>query len=238
MNRTLSLFPCQHYFKNMIGETGKNLSVLIVTEPDKNWETFETWYSIFKNLPDARVAIGCQRTPSIPFQLFQWARRLKLNLFFHNPFTHNDPVANRLDAIHRAIGRKMVDINILVIPPLIMSIDVLDHQTITEMQEKNIWMDECVWFLQKPNIKEMINQHFLEEKEIHYDPIPLCVEANETAEVSWLVSHQKGCGKWIDTLRGCPFSSAAGLATMAMTVNEHRIIELWKRMCPIYNALM
>lgn len=222
----------------MIGETGKNLCVLITTEPGKDWETFETWYSIFKNLPDARVAISCQRTPSIPFQLFQWARRLKLNLFFHNPFTNDDPVANRLDAIRRAICRKMVDTNILVVSPLIMSIDVLPPKTITKMHTQDIWMDEYVWFFQKPNIEKMLNQHFLEEKEHHNDPMPLCVEANETEHLSWLVSHQKGCGKWIDILRGCPFSSAAGLATTTMTVNENRIVELWKRMCPLYSALM
>ena len=222
----------------MIGETGKNLSVLIVTENGKNWETFETWYSIFKNLPDAQVAIACQRTKSIPFQLFQWARRLKLNLFFHNALTETDSIANRFNAIRQALQRTMIGDNILVIPPLAVVIDVLDAKIALKMQETSVWIDEDVWFLQKPNITKLLDQHFLTDVALdHHDGV-LCVEANETETLTWLVSHGKGCGKWINTLRGCPFSSAAGLATTTMTVNENRIIELWKRMCPLYNALM
>lgn len=221
----------------MIGETGKNLSVLITSEMGKDWETFETWYSFFKNLPDAQVTIACQRTSSVPFQMFQWGRRLKLDLFFHDPFSKDDPLANRLNAIRHAIKRKMPAQNILVVSPLTIAIDALDPKIAVRMAEKTTWINRDTWFLRNPDIERILNEYLLADKQLE-DSEPLCVQANETETLTWLVNHQKGCGKWIDTLRGCPFSSAAGLASTTMTVNENRIIELWKRMCPLYSALM
>ena len=71
----------------MISETGKNLSVLILTEVGKDWETFATWYSIYKNLPNSNVSIICQRNEKAPFVLFQWAKRLKIPLLLTNPYS-------------------------------------------------------------------------------------------------------------------------------------------------------
>jgi hypothetical protein len=131
----------------------------------------------------------------------------------------------------------MIGDNLLVTTPLVMCIDTLDHKTIATMQNKGIWITEYAWYMCKPNINDILNSILLHGKSLQNDATPLCMEAH-TNRLHWLVNHHKGCGKWIDTLRGCPFSSAAGLATTTMTVNENRIIELWKRMCPLYNALM
>lgn len=62
-------------------------------------------------------------------------------------------------------------------------------------------------------------------------------EAKETTELSPLVGYTKGVGKWLHKSKGCPFSNAGGLASDEMTVNEHRIIDLWKRMTTLFSSV-
>ncbi len=56
--------------------TGKDLNILICCDYVRhhNWMTFSSWYSIFKNLPDAKVKIICKRT-DIKETLFNWTRK-------------------------------------------------------------------------------------------------------------------------------------------------------------------
>ena len=212
----------------MITETGKNLKVLITTEPGKDWETFGTWYSIFKNLPEAETIITCQRNKKTPFQLYQWAKKVNVPVIHHDPFSE-DPILNKLDAIKKS-GIKN---NLLVLETLVIATETLNPK----ITENNLTFNERVWFLKSPNIEEMINSYVLEEEKLPLSE-PIYVEAKECDEPSCLVSYKKGCGKWIDTSRGCPFSNAAGLALTTMTINENRVIELWKKMCPLYSVLV
>lgn len=59
-----------------ITSTGDGLKVLLVCEYERhhNWMAFASWYSIYKNLPDALVKILCKRVPSRD-ELFTWTRR-------------------------------------------------------------------------------------------------------------------------------------------------------------------
>jgi hypothetical protein len=217
----------------MITKTGKNLSILIVAETGKDWETFGTWYSIFKNLPDATVAIASLRNKETPFMLFQWAKRLGIPLFHFNPI-YNDLYNDILVGVQHAHQQKLVEKNILTIVPLTMAIDVLDQKTLDIFNLKEDVLlnlgTETQWFLRHSDVNAILNE------EIEPHKYTFCVEANETKTLSPLVNYQKGCGKWIDTLKGCPFSNAAGLASTEMTINENRIIELWKKMCNLYSA--
>ena len=220
----------------MIEETGKNLNILITTEPGKDWQTFMSWYSVFKNAPDAKVTIACQRNKETPFQLYQWAKKVNVPVVHHDPFAKepNDPffqdkILNRLNAI-KISGIKE---NLLVLSPLVIIAETFDPK-ITEVAEL---FDEKVWFLQRVNIDERIDSHVLEGVNIKQTN-SVCVEAKECDEPACLVSLKKGCGKWIDTSKGCPFSNAAGLALETMTINEHRIIDLWKKLCPLYSVLV
>lgn len=223
----------------MITETGKNLSVLIVTEPERDWQTFATWYSFYKNLPEARTGIFCYRNGQTPFVLYQWAKRLKVPAIIKNPFTTDkSEQANWLHAVAVAIGEKLVGDTLLVVKPLTMALETFDPKVLSRLNESDQVIDEDAWFLRKPDAEGMLNAFYLEEKELERSSERLCPEAKEEENVACLVSYRKGCGKWIDTSKGCPFSSAAGLASTGMTVNEHRIIELWKKMVPLYNAVV
>ena len=222
----------------MITETGENLSVLITTETGRDWQTFATWYSIYKNLPNAKVAIVCTRNNETPFQYFQWTKKIKIPVIRHNLFDKNDPIASRLDSIDKAISQKIINGPILVIRDLIMAIDVLDTELVEKMNCNSQILDNDVWFMKELNIQRIMNSYLLDENAIKIQEKCLFSEAKETNDIRSLVSYQKGCGKWIDTLKGCPFSNASGLMNMDMTLCENRIIELWKKMCSLYSVVI
>jgi hypothetical protein len=216
----------------MITETGNDLCVLIITEPGMDWETYATWYSIHNNLPDADISITSVRNNKPMFQLYQWAKRVDIPVIHHKPFSE-DPVLRKLDSIHRA---KKTKENLLVVNPLVMTTETLCPKITESFNTEDRIFDDNVWFLKKPDIPDMMNEYALEGG-LFKASTTICFEANETNEPKCLVSYKKGCGKWIDTLRGCPFSNAAGLALTTMTVNENRVIELWKKMCSLYSAI-
>lgn len=222
----------------MITETGNGLSVLITTETGQDWQAFGTWYSIYKNLPDAKIAISIARNEETPFQYFQWTKRINIPVIRHNMFDTENPIASRLDVIGKAISLKMIESPILAIKPLVMAIDVLDQNLLEKLNSDSNIFDNDVWFLKQPNISDMMNTFLLKQIPIETQEKSLCEEAKESQNVRSLVSYKKGCGKWIDKLKGCPFSNANGLMIADMTSCENRIIDLWKRMCTLYSVVI
>jgi len=215
----------------MINKYGRNLNILIVTEVGEDWRAYASWYSIYKNLPEAHVRIACIRNKEMPFQLFQWAKRLKIPLFYVNPMGLT-PLVEQINCVQIASQD-----NILAINDRILALDVIDPDTLDLLNHSDTSVDpqHNVQFLKHQNAKELLNQILLNDKTPYNQT--LCLEAKEAEKLVCLASCRKGCGKWIDTLKGCPFSNAAGLASTEMTVNENRIIELWKKMCSMYSAI-
>jgi hypothetical protein len=225
----------------MITKTGQNLSVLIITETGKDWQTFATWYSIYKNLPDAKTAIISHRTGDTPYMLLQWTKRLNVPTIHRWPFTKGDTTnetVNWLDAINMAHKEKMVGEEVLIVKPLTMALSDLDQKTLLTLNKFNLLVNEAMWFMRNQNYNKLIDKCFLEDAEFEVSSEKLYVEAKETDEPACLVSYKKGCGKWIDTAKGCPFSSAGGLVTLTMTANEHKVISLWEKMVSLYNAVV
>lgn len=214
----------------MVNRYGKNLNILIVTEVGRDWRAYASWYSFYHNVPEAKVHIACLRNKNAPFQLFQWAKRLKVPLFYSNE-----------DSEYRFVqlmncARRVDKENLLVVDDMTMALDVFGPKILDVLNVKEVCFDPNyqVQFFRKNNIDDLLNQILLENKTPYSEP--MCFEAKESEQLVCLATYRKGCGKWIDTSKGCPFSSAAGLASTEMTVNENRIIELWKRMCSMYSA--
>lgn len=221
----------------MILETGKNLSILIITDNDMNWQTFATWYSFYKNLPDSKIAIFCHRTESVPFMYFQWAKRLNIPRINGWPFVKDGPdVLNWLAAVNQCEQSGVISQPVLVVQPYVMALDLLEKSNLEKFSQKNI-LEKNIFFIKNINTKNAINEYFIDNKKIESSESEICLEANETNLPVSVVSYRKGCGRWIDTAKGCPFSSAGGLATSEMTINENKIIELWNKMVPLYSAV-
>jgi len=221
----------------MVTETGKGLSILIATEVGQDWQTFACWYSFYKNLPLAKVVVSSLRNNEAPFQLFQWAKRLKVPLFYYEKLS-DDRLIQMLAGAREGVERKLLGQEILVVPPSTLAIDVLSPKILNILHEQNLCRTgHDALFLRDANIADIINNIMLANEHSLSD-VDVCVEAKDCQKVRSLVSCRKGCGKWIDTSKGCPFSSAAGLTSIDMTANENRIIELWKKMCSLYSAVM
>lgn len=222
----------------MITDIGGNLTVLIVTETGQDWQTFATWYSVFRNLPDAKVAILIHRNGNSPFAYYQWAKRLKIKTIRTWPFDKDgSEELNWLGAIKTAQESKSVQGSLLVIKPFVMVLEPFDHKFLNRLNSSKAIIDENVWFLNDINAAELLDRYVLEDLELNTTTDKICFEAKETDLPVVLVSYKKGCGRWIDTAKGCPFSSAGGLITNDMTSNEVRVNELWQKMVPLYNAV-
>lgn len=67
---------------NFVTPTGENLLLIIKCEylPHNDWMSFFTWYSIQKNLPDAKVLILCKRNV-YKQSLFNWTYKYKVPIF-------------------------------------------------------------------------------------------------------------------------------------------------------------
>lgn len=225
----------------MITESGKGLHVLIQTEPDKNWETFATWYSIYKNWPEAKVVIVCSRNGTLPFESFQWTKRLKIPIVHRNPITEPElRIPDKLGCVKVAKDKGFLEKSsaILVIQPYMMAIDVLNIDLLKLLNESEEWADGDVWYLKNQDVEELIEDFYLSDWSGPTVTDSVWLEASECNSLSCLVNYKKGCGRWIDSSTGCPFSSAHALITDSMTVNELRVNELWRKMTPLFNSVV
>lgn len=223
----------------MITETGKNLSVLIATSPGRDWEAFATWYSFWKNLPDASVSLLVVRNGSTPFMMYQWAKRLNVRIETMNgPPESDDRPVHILSGAHKMVAKRQESTAVMIVDPLVVATDLLDGKTLTRLNESFTILDDHVWYMKNPDYRVMIDDWYLTGWRPTRAEESLVAEAKETREPACLVSYKKGCGRWIDTAVGCPFSSAGGLVADDMTANEHRVIELWKKMVTLYSAVI
>ena len=80
----------------MIDYTGNNLGIIIdcnFTILD-HWMSFASWYSFYKNLPDAQVALVCKRGVST-YNLYSWCHRFGIKLFqYSQNYNEKQLVAN------------------------------------------------------------------------------------------------------------------------------------------------
>lgn len=224
----------------MITETGENLNILINACTAEDWMAFATWYSAFKNLPDAKIAIICNRNQLVEFQYFQWAKRLNIPLFYQ---VNESDFVSKMRGIHLVLDKGIFLTNVLCIEPGTVFTDVLSNEVLETLNKTDfrLLIDDSVFYSMgstKDQIMDIWSNHELTDT---FDETvsrqKICYDAREE-NINCLCSFRKGCGKWIHTMKGCPFSSAGGMIAETMTVNELRIIELWRKMVPLYSAVL
>jgi hypothetical protein len=204
------------------------MNVLIIAKNTQNWQLFTTWFTAYDQLVDSNISLCMTQSEETPFMLFQWAKRLKIpHLFCKNEFS--DPIANHLCLAKKAIKMKFInEKSPLLILSDLMIVNNADFERILSL-------DENSGFIPEPQeIDELINKRMLKNFKTEH---ALSVEVKEKSEIHPIGSYKKGCGRWIDKLKGCPFSNAAGLATEDMTINEFLVIDSWKKMTPLYQAI-
>lgn len=230
----------------MVNELGDNLNVLILTTVGNDWRTFSTWYSIYKNLPDANIELVCERQHQVGFQMYQWAKRLNVPITYTGYLTNN-PTHRRLMALNVAEERGMIGSGkkCLLVDPNVMVLDSLNNEFVTlfNQSESKIHINDNIWFIndiERSDIDNILNEYALSgnlgSKVSNSET--LGAEAKDAQKPLVFTTYNKGCGRWIDTMQGCPFSNASGLVTEQVTVNEMRIIDLWRKMVSLYSAVL
>jgi len=182
-----------------------------------NWMAFACWYSLNVNLPDARVRIVAKRGIDGPF--FTWAARCGVSLLNHREM----PGESKLWRAQVAGVR---------LPCLILDPDVLAVREPTPefLALRGNAQDVAgkVWFL-----KDRV------EKPIAVEPL-LCRPAKDDNFCTF-TSYEGGWGKFVTT--ACinsgdyPFRKAERWQADEMSLNELKVLELWKRMDRLFNVV-
>lgn len=221
----------------MVTETGENLKVVIVTQTAEDWRSFATWYSVRTNLPDASISLICHRTTRVEFQYYQWAKRLNVPLKFVNPF-YKEQIGDQLHNLKSNLSDK-----VLMLDYTTMVVDVLspDWLAIFNSEEPQLIIDDHC--LASNNItidlvdKITDNYSFTGKLKEPAKAGKLLGEAKDEEDSTSVVSSVKGCGNWVYTMKGCPFSNADGLVNNNMTINERRIMQLWRKMVALFSTV-
>lgn len=220
----------------MIEKTGGGLQVVIATKSGLDWQTFACWYSLHKSLPDAEVVIVINRTTTVDWQYYQWAKRLRVPHIFQNAVFERQHAHYLQTASLCATDT----LGTLVVSPWVMFVNPLNdhlHELFNDDMHVHTYDAHCMFLRYRGTqafnkaiddvmlgVSTATESLIAHEAKDHSDPWPI-------------ISNYKGCGKWIHTMKGCPFSSATGMTGHDMTCNEWKIIEQWRRMVPLYNAV-
>ena len=73
-------------------EMGGGLNLLIKCHylPHHNWMAFSSWYSVTKNLPDAKMLIYCDKSQTaVGCALFDWVRKVGASFSYKNNAEYN-----------------------------------------------------------------------------------------------------------------------------------------------------
>tara|TARA_Y100000034_G_scaffold117749_1_gene157565 strand:- start:14526 stop:15227 length:702 start_codon:yes stop_codon:yes gene_type:complete len=230
-----------------ISPSGKNLNVVIinVASVTHEWMTFASWYSFFKNAPDANVSFVSQRSSNQIHQLFNWANRLPINYTYYTASDEESQYINKLLGVKAILQRNFAKAPLLCIEPDVILTKPLDADNLNSFLHKNKGIqseNEKIWFIPDAQfILDSIDNYFLRDATSNMLPCSwLCVDAQ--SHPNPLVTFEKGCGRfvtarWIDKNKGCPFGKAGRFQKDSLTVNEKRIIDLWKKLAPLYKAV-
>ena len=100
-----------------ITSTGDGLTIVICCQYYKihDWMAFASWYSINKNLPDAKVVVLIERTKTTE-SLFNWTHRFHVKALQHQP--------SHLDSLSIAAINNLIDSNTICmkINPTVMAV--------------------------------------------------------------------------------------------------------------------
>jgi hypothetical protein len=136
----------------VIDHTGNGLSVLICTayKHHFNWMTFASWYSIYKNLPNAKMTIACSRATRIGSYYYHWTYKcndLRYNLHKNIGERMGLPYLNKIYGVYLAVKEGLVKFPLVVIDADMMALRDLSKDTILKLMESEFATTACPYDL-------------------------------------------------------------------------------------------
>lgn len=193
---------------------GKGLTAIIFCETTSlnNWMSFATYYSLLKNLPDAKLAMYAKRAP-VDHECFLWCR--KADLKFRTYSTESNPAALAIqDGFNYPFLILRPDILVLdeLSPKILKSFDINhgDSKLQIRVNGESIAPD-----LLYSSVKNQENSVFVDYSEGwgRFDP-----------------------SRWLNKAYD-PFRFTDKYITPSMTINELKTARLMKKMAMSYAAL-
>lgn len=201
----------------MITNTGKGLNILISCDyaTHHSWMSFFAWYSFYRNLPEAKISIACNRL-AMKYQLFDWTKRCDVPFALLKP----DSSLNHL--------RYFIEKNMTSFPVLILSSDIV---AVRELKDFSIFEES---FADKKAIfmTEMIEPISSHDKSLVFDV--------KGQDFETFVTYENGWGKfvmssWINKDMH-PFTPLRKYHDVGMSTNELRLSKLWEDFIPLFLA--
>ena len=179
---------------------------------------FACWYSLSVNLPDARVSLAVKR--SVRGDYFAWAQRCGVTVHYHKDM----PGEAKLWQAQVA----GVQPPCIILDPDVLAVRELTPE-ILALQNNCQASNNKVWFL-KDSIGKPLQTASC-----------LCIMP-DTEDFSTFVSYEKGWGKFVTAdcinRNDYPFRRPDRFSSgEQMSLNELRIMELWKRMDRVFSVV-
>lgn len=189
--------------------TGDGLGLIISCDyvPEHDWMAFLCWYSISKNLPDAKVHVGCNRKV-MQCDILRWVRRCGLPFYLHRDM----PAGEERAAVK---GKEALNGHLLTVHPR--------YVCLRDFDEAQVDADEVV-----------VGDGCLEDIPCLHSPSR---DQNPTVFVDCSDGWGKFVpSAWINK-SGIPLITGVDFSAPGMGVNEARLAKLWGPASELYQNI-
>ena len=211
----------------------QNPIAVIRSGPARDWQAFCTWYSLQKAMPDIQSHIVIEQNPRKSlFGNYLWAKKLHIPQTI-DPLEKNSPKLF-LTMLSILFQKKVIHDQQ---PFFIVKDNVV---CLKETNASNLKISQDLCFAcgtsSLEEIEQITNDYFIDSNTFDFGNIKEYGPVKDRRVFNF-VNIDDGCGSWINTIKGCPFSAADRFASEDMTNNEKKVIDEWKKMTALYQAI-
>jgi len=140
---------------DFITESGNGLSILICSTYNyfNNWMAFSNWYSIRKNLPDAKVAITVGRPSNVDNCYYNWIYKcddLRYMLHKNVGVISKIPYLNKIYGVYLALKEEIVKQPLVVLESDMMAIKGISEGLLPILNNCKFGTSKCTYDLSFP----------------------------------------------------------------------------------------
>ncbi len=251
-----------------ITSNGDRLNILITCDYSihDDWMSFASWYSVYKNLPDAKSALLCARDLKDGYASYNWPYRCDISFFQHeNVGKHTgSQYLNKLYATYVALKEGILTQPLLVADCDVMTLTTLSEDVLDKINDPDVTFGVSgpVWYFNGQSLETFVSvlhkyaevqdrkctdmqkvlsalTEYMGEPETIIDLCNDCV----SQEPNVMSHYSNKCGRfqkkeWTRNMMYPPFGYTEELSRgVELTTNETNILKFWKKARTVYEAV-